>query len=579
MRVRNDTKVFKLAIAALGGQGGGVLTQWLLNAAEASGFIAQATSVPGVAQRTGATLYYLEFFPRAAAEEAGADPVLALMPQPGDVDLVVASELMEAGRAMQRGLVTRERTTLVTSTHRVFTIGEKSALGDGLADSDTVLQVARATAKRLVALDMEALAREHRSVISSVVLGALAGSGALPFSAEACEQAVRASGRALERNLAAFEAGRTRAASAAARSANEQGVPGKEGVPPSEPGGEGVASMEPGREGIVTSEPCEDGATYTEPGEARAAPSAKTGKPSPATLSAMETFDPPPAPRNRKARALMQRIVEEFPQTCANVLGIGAHRLVDYHNHRYAGLYLDRLLPILEQDSAARQHTLLAETARGLALWMSYEDTARVADLKTRAARFARVQAETGAGGGRLMRIVDYLSPRVEEVCGSLPAWLGAPLMKWRFSRWILRAFTGGRKISTDRLWGYLLMRAMARTRVWRLSSLRHREEDARIGEWLATLAELAPQDYGLAVEMAACQQLVKGYGETFERGLGRYEAIRDALPALRQRPEPASAVRELRDAALADEDGRKFKAALARLCENHPYDVSQNTT
>ena len=158
------------------------MTQWLLDAAEASGFIAQATSVPGVAQRTGATLYYLEFFPRAAAEAAGADPVLALMPQPGDVDVVVASELMEAGRAVQRGLVTRERTTLVASTHRVFTIGEKSALGDGLADSDSVLQVARATAKRLVALDMEALAHEHRSVISSVVLGALAGSGALPFS-------------------------------------------------------------------------------------------------------------------------------------------------------------------------------------------------------------------------------------------------------------------------------------------------------------------------------------------------------------------------------------------------------------
>lgn len=524
MRVRNDTKVFKLAIAALGGQGGGVLTQWLLNAAEASGFIAQATSVPGVAQRTGATLYYLEFFPRAAAEEAGADPVLALMPQPGDVDLVVASELMEAGRAMQRGLVTRERTTLVTSTHRVFTIGEKSALGDGLADSDTVLQVARATAKRLVALDMEAVAREHRSVISSVVLGALAGSGALPFSAEACEQAIRASGRAVERNLAAFEAGRARAASS---------QPG---------GGEGAAS------------------------------SARTGKPSPATLSATETFDPPPAPRNPCAKALMARVSDEFPSTCANVLGIGVHRLVDYQNHAYAALYLDRLLPILGRDSAARRHALLAETARGLALWMSYEDTARVADLKTRAARFARVQAETSAAGGggngddRLMRIVDYLSPRVEEICGSLPAWLGAPLMRRRFTRRILRAFTGGRKIATDRLWGYLMMRALARTRVWRLRSLRHREEDARIGEWLATLAELAPQDYGLAVEMAACQQLVKGYGETFERGLSRYEAIRKALPALRRLDSPAAAARELRKAALADEDGRKFKAALARL-------------
>ena len=504
-------RVFKLAIAALGGQGGGVLTQWLLDAAEAGGFIAQATSVPGVAQRTGATLYYLEFFPRAAAEKAGADPVLALMPQPGDVDLVVASELMEAGRAMQRGLVTRERTTLVASTHRVFTIGEKSALGDGLADSDSVLQVARASAKRLVALDMEALAREHRSVISSVVLGALAGSGALPFSAEACEQAIRASGRALERNLAAFEAGKARAEAAAG---GDAAVASTESAPP---------------------------------------------------------YDPVPLPRNPKAKALMERVSKEFPGACADLLGIGVHRLVDYQNHRYAGLYLDRLRSVLELDSAARQYTLLLETARGLALWMSYEDTARVADLKTRAARFARVQAEVGAGGGRLMRIVDYLSPRVEEICGSLPAWLGAPLMRSGLTRRILQAFTGGRKISTDRLWGYLLMRAMARTRVWRLSSLRHREEDERIREWLVTLSELAPHDYELAVEMAACQQLVKGYGETFERGLGRYRAIGEALPALRDGNDPAGAVRELRDAALADEEGRKFETTLARLCENRP--------
>lgn len=510
-------RVFKLAIAALGGQGGGVLTQWLLDAAEASGFIAQATSVPGVAQRTGATLYYLEFFPRAAAEAAGADPVLALMPQPGDVDLVVASELMEAGRAMQRGLVTRDRTTLVASTHRVFTIGEKSALGDGVADSDSVLQVARATAKRVVALDMEAVAREHRSVISSVVLGALAGSDALPFSAEACEQAIRASSRALERNLAAYEAGKTRATAAAG----------------------GDAAL--------------------------------------ASADSAPLFDPPPVPRNPKAKALMERVSNEFPSTCADLLGVGVHRLVDYQDHRYAALYLDRLRPILELDSAARQYTLLLETARGLVLWMSYEDTARVADLKTRGARFARVRAEVGSGDGRLMRIVDYLSPRAEEICGSLPAWLGASLMKWSFSRRMLRAFTGGKKISTDRLWGYLLMRAMARTRMWRLSSLRHREEDARIREWLATLAELAPKDYELAVEMAACQQLVKGYGETFERGLSRYRAISEALPALRGGSGPASAVRELRDAALADEEGREFEATLARVCENRPSDVSQN--
>ena len=515
--------IFKLAIAALGGQGGGVLTRWLLHAAESSGFIAQSTSVPGVAQRTGATLYYLEFFPRAAAEAAEADPVLALMPNPGDVDLVVASELMEAGRAMQRGLVTRDRTTLVTSTHRVYTIGEKSALGDGLADSETVIEVARATARRLVALDMEALARASNSVISSVVLGALAGSGALPFPAEACEQAIRAGGRALKRNLAAFEAGKARAEAVVA------------------------AGLEA---------------------------SAGTGAPAAETPAA---FEPISAPRNPRARALMARISSEFPGACANVLGIGAQRLVDYQNHAYAGLYLDRLLPVLNLDNAARNYALLTETARGLALWMSYEDTARVADLKTRGSRFARVSAEVQAQRGQVMRIVDYLAPRVEEICGSLPAWLGGPLLKWRSTRRLLNAFTGGKRIATDRLWGYLLLRAMARTRIWRLGTLRHREEDERIRGWLATLAELAPGDYGLAVEFAACQQLVKGYGETYERGLGRYQAIQGALSALQGRQNPAAAVRELRAAALADEQGQAFDAALARLCENSPTENARN--
>ncbi len=508
-------QVFKLAIAALGGQGGGVLTQWLLAAAEASGFIAQATSVPGVAQRTGATLYYLEFFPRAAAEAARAEPVLALMPHPGDVDLVVASELMEAGRAMQRGLVSRDRTTLVTSTHRVYTIGEKSALGDGLADSETVMEVARATARRLVALDMEELARANNSVISSVLFGALAGSGALPFSSAACEQAIRASGRALESNVAAFRDGKARVEAAA----------------PS--------------------------------------PHAKDRQATLPGAASPDAFEPVPAPRNPRARALMNRISSQFPNTCANLLGIGARRLVEYQNHAYAGLYLDRLQPILSLDSAARQYALLAESARGLALWMSYEDTARVADLKSRGSRFARVGAEVQARRDQVVKIVDYLAPRVEEICGSLPAWLGGPLSKWKFTRRLLSAMSGGKTIATNRIRGYLFMRAVARTRIWRLSTLRHREEDARIREWLATLVEVAPRDYELAVEFAACQQLVKGYGETFERGLSRYQAIRSALGALQGRNNPAAAVRQLRAAALADEQGKAFSAALERLCAN----------
>ena len=129
----------KIAILAMGGEGGGVLADWIVDMGEANGWVAQTTSVPGVAQRTGATIYYVELFPEAAARADGGQPVLALMPLPGDVDLVLASELMEAGRAVQRGLVTPDRTTLIASTHRVYSIAEKSAMGDGRVDSRELL--------------------------------------------------------------------------------------------------------------------------------------------------------------------------------------------------------------------------------------------------------------------------------------------------------------------------------------------------------------------------------------------------------------------------------------------------------
>jgi len=47
-------------------------------------------------------------------------PVLALSPGAGDVDVVVASELLEAGRAIAMGFVTTDRTLLLSSTSRAI---------------------------------------------------------------------------------------------------------------------------------------------------------------------------------------------------------------------------------------------------------------------------------------------------------------------------------------------------------------------------------------------------------------------------------------------------------------------------
>ena len=121
-----------VAILAVGGQGGGVLTKWLVDTAEANGYIAQSTFVAGVAQRTGATVYCVEMFPRDRAEALGQEPVFTPYPVPGDVDLVIVGEMAETGRAIQKGFVTPNITTLIASSHRIYSITEKEALGDGI---------------------------------------------------------------------------------------------------------------------------------------------------------------------------------------------------------------------------------------------------------------------------------------------------------------------------------------------------------------------------------------------------------------------------------------------------------------
>src|SRR5258706_10338757 len=196
-----------ILIAALGGEGGGVMADWLMEAATASGLPAQATSIPGVAQRTGATTYYLEIFPARKTELGGRDPVLSLTPSPGNVDIMVASELVEAGRAMMNGYVNAERAQPIASTHRISATIEKMQMSDGRYEADKVVAAAGQLAKHAVLFDMRKLAQERGTVLNAVLLGAMAGSGVLPVSREACGAAIRKAGRGAEASLRGFSAG------------------------------------------------------------------------------------------------------------------------------------------------------------------------------------------------------------------------------------------------------------------------------------------------------------------------------------------------------------------------------------
>lgn len=195
-----------ILVGALGGEGGGVLSEWLYEAAVRAGHSAQSTSIPGVAQRTGATTYYIEIHPEPEAALAGRRPVFSLNPVPGGIDLLVSSELLETARLVATGMASAERTLIVSSTARALTVAEKMQMGDGRADSAALLAAVQHHARGVELLDMGALARAAGTAISAVLLGAIAASGVLPFSRDVFEATIRAGGQGVDASLRGFTA-------------------------------------------------------------------------------------------------------------------------------------------------------------------------------------------------------------------------------------------------------------------------------------------------------------------------------------------------------------------------------------
>ena len=191
-------------VCALGGEGGGVLSEWLYETAVHAGYAAQSTSVPGVAQRTGATTYSIEIHPKPRAALEGRRPVFSLNPVPGALDLLVSSELLETLRQVGHGMSDPARTRIISSTARALTVAEKMPLGDGRADAAALAHTLQQHGRRVELLDLAALAQQAGTVISAVLLGAVAASGVLPMPRAAYEAAIRRSGKGVDASLRGF---------------------------------------------------------------------------------------------------------------------------------------------------------------------------------------------------------------------------------------------------------------------------------------------------------------------------------------------------------------------------------------
>jgi indolepyruvate ferredoxin oxidoreductase beta subunit len=472
------TGLFTLLIPAVGGQGGGVLAEWIVDAAGIAGVRGHGTSIPGVAQRTGSTTYYVEI----ASADVPGDAAFSLYPIPGALDVLLAPELLEVGRMIELGFPSPARTTIIASTHRLYSIHEKITTAGNVYPGERLVAAARAFARELIAFDALALAREHETEANAILLGALAGSGALPIPIEAYRGAIEARGILVRANRKGFEVGLERGRTP------RVAAPGSHAA-----GGNGAAAA------------------------AR-----------------------PTDPR-----------VASLPAAVRPIAAEAVERLADYQDDAYVERYLARLRPFLAGDAE-----LAALVARHLAVWMSYEDAIRVADLKTRASRFERIRRETRATGAEVV-VTDYLKPDLDEIYGILPYRLVRGFAAWAERRWPHARPTLGQHVNTTAITGYLRLWLLARCRFLRPASYRAHHEHARMDRWLAAVARAATLDVELARELARAAGLVKGYGDVRRR----MAAVFDDLLARAMRAAALGAERG--DLGVARDLARRYRALV----------------
>ncbi len=502
-----------LLLCALGGEGGGVLTEWLYSAAVRAGHAAQTTSIPGVAQRTGATTYYVELYPLPDSALGGKRPVFSLNPVPGEIDLLVSSELLETVRQASLGMASAQRTSIIGSTSRALTVAEKMQMTDGRSSDAALIAALLQQCVQADLFDMPALARRADCALSAVMYGAVAASGLLPWPRAVDEATIEASGKGGASSLRGFSQGFD-----AVRGAREQ------------------------RQWLER-----EAQASSEAGAMSQVPAA-----SPLLAPALTAPDLLALARARLLDYQDSAYVELYEQRLARVRAAedaGAEAAL----HGAAPQEID----------AGAIHT---EVIRWLALWMAFDDIVRVAQLKLAASRQQRLRREVAAAEGEIIKVFEYFKPGVAELAGLLPQSLASRLQAWdrrRIQRG-LEPWALPLRIGSHTIVGTLALKLVAMGKSQRRRGSRFVIEQRLIDTWLAAIERGAREHWSLGHELALCGRLIKGYGSTNERGKNNLLHIIDHLAfASRPAAERAAAVMSARQAALADDAGTALDLTL----------------
>jgi indolepyruvate ferredoxin oxidoreductase beta subunit len=477
--MERKSELLKILIPAVGGQGGGVLTEWLVQAFLLEGFEVQGISLPGLSQRAGSTVYYLEAI--AKTDPSHKPVIFSQYPVPGEVDIILAQEFLELGRVLEQGYGS-DKTVIVSSTHRVYSTSEKMPLGSGIYSNENLRKLATNFSSLFIGFNALELAKENgldELGINAILLGALAASDVLPVGEATFLKSIEQTDVAVKNNLRAFRLG--------------------------------WDHVKTGNYLLPKSDSQRRWEEYKKERAQKLGPKIGEGY-----------------------LQLIAIIERDYPPRLREILAEALFRLVDYQNLGYAEKYLHELGSIHELDKQIKGGFRITEHfAKNLALWMSYEDGIRVAELKIKPERFKRIKEEIRLREDQIFSVEDYLKPDAEEIYGLLPNIIVSPIIRFTESRlfkklWPVRKkITFGQKPVTTSFTGYSRLWLLTKLKPFRPYSYRYQKEHYLIRKYKTALEKFMERDYEIGCLVAKSGAMIKGYGnvrrrmmETFRRFL-----------------------------------------------------------
>ena len=502
MAKEKNNQPISLLICALGGEGGGVLAEWIVSAARDVGFPAQSTSIPGVAQRTGATTYYIEIYPEVLSNKE-LTPVFSLYPVPGQLDLLVSSELLETARQVSNGMTTVDRTEVITSNSRVYTNREKLHLADGRLSVDDLLSKVQQSSRKLIAFDMAEAVSANNTVMSAVLMGAIAASDVIPIDKINLEAVIKRSGRGVEASINGFE-----------------------------------YSYEKTLENVNRRQ------TQTD----------RIEEDHSVSQIRFEGLDFIPVKIQkfielgieRTAKFQNKRYAQQYYDRILRIANKEKTRISSRINNFRVTEQISRNLAVW---------MCFDDIVKVASLKSSPERYRRIrSEVKANQSDLVLVRDFFKPGLPEIAGLLPSLIANPLNAYRKKRERQGKPELSFPL------------KIRSDGPIGFTLLRFLSWLKWLRPFGIRYKDEQRLIEKWLSAVEKVVAENEDLGVEVARSAKLIKGYGSTNDRGRGNLIHILDNVLSSSTPPtfERSEMIKKIIDAAFADEDGRELDAVLS---------------